>query len=164
MLDPLIDLLNSRTPIYQPFGSILVIAGLFGLAWLVARSSGWVALRVLAWHDGRQSDGDLEATGKMVNLKRRETLVSIIKAGVIYVAFAAAIVLSIGQLAGGVDRPERRHARGGTGFPVRTEGAARDGGRAAAHDEHAARARSRLTLRGSPGGWRDPRTASRSPP
>ena len=47
----IIDLLNSRTPVYPPFGSILVIVGLFALAWLVARSSGWVALRVLAWHD-----------------------------------------------------------------------------------------------------------------
>jgi moderate conductance mechanosensitive channel len=104
MLDPLIDLLNSRTPVYPPFGSILVIVGLFALTWLVARSSGWVAVRVLDWHDRRQSSSDLEATGKMVNLKRRETLVSIIRAAIIYVAFATAIVLSIGQLAGGVDR------------------------------------------------------------
>src|SRR5262245_45294739 len=56
------------------------------------------------------------------------------------------------------------HARGGAGFPVRIEGAARDGGRAAAHDEHAARARSHLAPRGSPGGGRAPRTAGRSPP
>jgi small conductance mechanosensitive channel len=104
MLDPLIDLLNSKTPVYPPFGSILVIAGLFLLAWLVARSSGWVALRVLAWHDRRQSTEDLAATGKMLNLKRRETLVSVIRALIIYVAFATAIILSIGQLAGGVDR------------------------------------------------------------
>ena len=104
MLDPLIDLLNSRTPIYPPFGSILAIVGLFALAWLVARSSGWVALRVLGWYDGRHSDGDLEATGKMVNLKRRETLVSIFRAAIIYVAFGAAFILSIGQLIGGVDR------------------------------------------------------------
>ena len=104
MLDPLIDLLNSRTPVYPPFGSILVIVGLFGLAWLVARSSGWVAMRVLGWHDRRHSSSDLEATGKIVNLKRRETLVSIIRAGIIYAAFATAIILSIGQLIGGVDR------------------------------------------------------------
>ncbi len=104
MLDPLIDLLNSRTPIYSPFGGLLVIAGLFALAWLVARSSGWVALRVLDWHERRNNSSDLEATGKMVNLKRRETLVSIIKAAIIYVAFGAAIILSIGQLIGGVDR------------------------------------------------------------
>jgi small-conductance mechanosensitive channel len=104
VLDPLIDLLNSRTPIYPPLGGILVIAGLFGLAWLVARSSGWVALRVLDWHERRHSTTDLEATGKIVNLKRRETLVSIIRAAIIYVAFGAAIILSIGQLIGGVDR------------------------------------------------------------
>jgi small conductance mechanosensitive channel len=104
MLDPLIDLLNSKTPVYPPFGSILVIVGLFGLAWLVARSSGWVALRVLAWHDRRSSVGDVEATGMMVNLKRRETLVAIIRTGIIYVAFGTALVLSIGQLFGGVDR------------------------------------------------------------
>ena len=104
MLDPLIDLLNSKTPVYSPFGSILVIAGVFALAWLVARSSGWLALRVLAWHDRRQSSADLAATGKMLNLKRRETLVSVIRALLIYVAFGTAIVLSIGQLTGGVDR------------------------------------------------------------
>jgi hypothetical protein len=104
MLDPLIDLLNSRTPIYPPFGSILVVVALFALAWVVSRSSGWVALRVLAWNDRRSSSSDLEATGKMANLKRRETLVSIIRTAIIYVAFGAAIVLSIGQLIGGVDR------------------------------------------------------------
>jgi small-conductance mechanosensitive channel len=104
MLDPLIDLLNSRTPVYPPFGSILVIVTLFALAWVVARSSGWLALRVLAWNDRRSSSSDLEATGKMANLKRRETLVSIIRAAIIYVAFGAAVILSIGQLIGGIDR------------------------------------------------------------
>lgn len=104
MLDPLIDLLNSRTPVYPPFGSILVIVTLFALAWVVARSSGWLALRVLGWNDRRSSSSDLEATGKMANLKRRETLVSIIRAAIIYVAFGAAVILSIGQLIGGIDR------------------------------------------------------------
>jgi moderate conductance mechanosensitive channel len=103
MLDPLIDLLNSKTPLYPPLGRLVVIAFLFALAWLVARSSGWVALRVLDWHDRRQSS-DVEATGKIANLKRRETLVSMIRAGIIYLAFGAAIVLSIAQLTGGVDR------------------------------------------------------------
>ncbi len=104
MLDPLVDLLNSKTPLYPPYGRIVVIAALFGLAWLVARSSGWVALRVLAWHDRRHSSSDLEATGKIANLKRHETLVSIIRAAITYIAFGTAIVLSIAQLSGGVDR------------------------------------------------------------
>ncbi|HWM13828.1 MAG TPA: hypothetical protein VNO56_05045, partial [Gaiellaceae bacterium] len=77
MFDPLIDLLNSKTPLYPPFGQIVVIVAVFALAWLVARSSGWVARHVLDWHDRRHSSADdLEATGKIANLKRRESLVS----------------------------------------------------------------------------------------
>jgi small conductance mechanosensitive channel len=104
VLDPIIDLLNSRTPLYAPYGRVVVIAILFLLAWLVARSSRWLAMRVLQWYDRRHSSTDLEATGKMVNLKRRETLVAIIRGAIIYVAFGAATVLSIGQLMGGLDR------------------------------------------------------------
>ena len=52
----------------------------------------------------RHSSSDLEATGKIVNLKRRETLVSRHPRAIIYVAFATAIILSIAQLTGGVDR------------------------------------------------------------
>jgi small conductance mechanosensitive channel len=104
VLDPIVDLLNSKTPVYPPFGGLVVIVALFALAWLVARSSGWVALRVLGWHDRRHSTVDLEATGAMLNLKRRETLVSLIRTAIIYLAFGTALVLSIGQLAGGVDR------------------------------------------------------------
>jgi small conductance mechanosensitive channel len=63
-----------------------------------------VARHVLAWHDERNRDTDLEATGKIADLKRRETLVSVIRTGIAYAAFAAAIVLSVAQLTGGVDK------------------------------------------------------------
>jgi small conductance mechanosensitive channel len=104
MLDRLIDLLNSNTPIPSAWGRVLVIAGLFGAAWVVSRLSAFVALRVLAWHDRRHSDSDFEATGKIATVKRRETLVSVIRTGIAYAAFAAALVLSMAQLTGGVDR------------------------------------------------------------
>jgi moderate conductance mechanosensitive channel len=104
MLDPLIDLLNSNTPIPSPWGRVLVIVGLFAAAWAVARSSALVARRVLAWHDRRHSDSDFEVTGKIAAVKRRETLVSIIRTGIAYAAFGAALVLSVAQLTGGVDR------------------------------------------------------------
>jgi small conductance mechanosensitive channel len=104
MLDPLIDLLNSNTPISSPWGRVVVIAGLFGAAWLVARSSALVARLVLAWHDRRHSESDFEATGKIAVVKRRETLVSVIRTGIAYAAFATAAVLSVAQLTGGVDR------------------------------------------------------------
>ena len=104
MLDPIIDLLSSSTPIPSPWGRVLVIVGLFAAAWLVSRLSAFVARRVLAWHDRRHSESDFEATGKISVVKRRETLVSVIRAGIAYAAFAAATILSVAQLSGGVDR------------------------------------------------------------
>jgi moderate conductance mechanosensitive channel len=82
----------------------VVIVLLFAAAWLLARASAYVALRVLMWNDRRHAETDLTQTGRMARLKRRETSVSIVRAGITYVAFAAAAVLSLGQLIGGVDR------------------------------------------------------------
>jgi moderate conductance mechanosensitive channel len=104
MFDPLIDLLNAKTPLFEPWGRVAVIAGVFVLAWLVSRSSAFLARHLLDWHDRRQSDSDLEATGKIASIKRRETLVGVIRAGITYTAFALAAVLSIAQLTGGFDR------------------------------------------------------------
>jgi small conductance mechanosensitive channel len=104
VLDQLIDLLNSKTPLYPPWGRVVVVVALFAAAWAVARSSAALARRVLAWHDRRHSGRDLQATGKMANLKRRETLVGLVRWTITYVAFGAAAILSVAQLTGGVDR------------------------------------------------------------
>jgi small conductance mechanosensitive channel len=104
MLEPIIDLLTSNTSLPSFWGRVVVIAGLFALAFLISRLSAFVARHVLAWHDRRDSDADLEATGKIADLKRRETLVGVIRTGIAYAAFAAAIVLSVAQLTGGVDK------------------------------------------------------------
>jgi moderate conductance mechanosensitive channel len=104
MLEPLIDLLTSNTSLPSVWGRVVVIFALFAVALLISRLSAFIARRVLAWHDRRNSDTDLEATGKIADLKRRETLVSVIGTGIAYAAFAAAIVLSVAQLTGGVDK------------------------------------------------------------
>jgi small conductance mechanosensitive channel len=104
VLEPLIDLLTSNTSLPSIWGRVVVIVVLFAVALLISRLSAFVARRVLAWHDRRNSDTDLEATGKISELKRRETLVSVIRTGIAYAAFAAAIVLSVAQLTGGVDK------------------------------------------------------------
>src|SRR5919106_2767649 len=104
MLDPFIDLLNDNTPLSSPWGRVVVIVALFALAFIVSRVSAAVARRVLAWHDRRHSESDLESTGKIADLKRRETLVSVIRTGIAYAAFANAIFLSVAQITGGVDR------------------------------------------------------------
>ena len=104
MLDPIIDLVTSNTPLPSPWGRVVVIVALFAIAWAISRLSASVARRVLAWHDRRHEHSDLEASGKIAELKRRETLVSVIRTGIAYAAFATAIVLSFAQLAGGIDR------------------------------------------------------------
>jgi moderate conductance mechanosensitive channel len=82
----------------------IIILLLFAAAWLLARGAAFVALHALVWNDRRSADLDLTKAGKMTRLKRRETQVSIIRAGVTYLGFATAAVLAVGQLIGGVDR------------------------------------------------------------
>jgi hypothetical protein len=104
MLDPLINILTSNTSLPSLWGRTIVIVALFAAAWGISRLSAFVARRVLVWHDRRNSESDVEVTGKIANIKRRETLVSVIRTGIAYAAFAAAVVLSLAQLTGGVDR------------------------------------------------------------
>jgi small-conductance mechanosensitive channel len=104
VFDSLVDLLNDNTSLSSPLGRIVVIAGLFVGAWLLSRASGVIARWVVAWYDRRHVDVDLEQTGKIVGIKRRETLVGIIRAGIAYTGFAAAAVFGFAQLLGGVDR------------------------------------------------------------
>src|SRR6266536_3121803 len=82
----------------------LTILLLFAAAWAVARLSALVARKVLVWHDRRHyaPTGDLRA--KMIGLKRRETTVAVIRTGIGYIAFLAAIVLAAAQVTGGFDR------------------------------------------------------------
>jgi small conductance mechanosensitive channel len=88
----------------DPVVDLIVILVLFSGAWLLARAAGFVARKVLVWNDRRVAEADLTQAGRLRRLKRRETEVSIIRAGVTYLAFATAAVLSAGQLIGGVDR------------------------------------------------------------
>src|SRR3989442_15705997 len=77
---------------------------LFAAVWAVARVSAIVARKALVWQDQRHHapSGDLRA--KIVELKRRETTVAVIRTGIGYIAFAAAVVLAAAQLTGGFDR------------------------------------------------------------
>ena len=82
----------------------LVIIVLFSSAWAVSRLSALVARRVLAWLDRRNDSpaGDLRA--RIVEVKRRETTVAVIRTGIAYVAVVTALVLTAAQLTGGVSK------------------------------------------------------------
>src|SRR6267143_3009431 len=82
----------------------LIIVLLFAAAWAVSRLSALVARKALAWQDRRNHapSGDLRA--KIVELKRRETTVAVIRTGIAYIAFATALVLTAAQLTGGFNK------------------------------------------------------------
>jgi len=104
VLDPLVNFLNDSTPLYPPWGRIVVAVALFAGAWLVARFAALVAGRILTWHDGRHPETEDDLGAKIGNIKRRETSVAIVRTTIGYVAFTVALILSVAQVAGGVDR------------------------------------------------------------
>jgi moderate conductance mechanosensitive channel len=104
MFNSFINFLSDHTSLSSPVGRVVVIAIVVLLAWLLSRASAITARRVLVWHDRRHSEMDLEVTGQIANLKRRETLVSVIRTGITYIVFAVAAIVIIAQLTGGIDR------------------------------------------------------------
>jgi small conductance mechanosensitive channel len=83
---------------------LLTIISLFATAWLVSRGVAVLARIVLTWHDRRNEAAAATVALKLANVKRRETTVAIIRAAIAYAAFAVAVVLSVAQLTGGLDR------------------------------------------------------------
>lgn len=80
---------------------LLVIVGLFVAAWLVSRGAAWVARVVLRWHDRHNEAASATVQVRIATVKRRETIVAIVRAAIAYAAFAAAIVLAAAELTGG---------------------------------------------------------------
>jgi moderate conductance mechanosensitive channel len=82
----------------------LTIIFAFAAAWAVTRLAALIARRVMTWYDRRHTSptGDLRA--KIIQVKRRETNVAVIRTGIAYIAIAAALVFTASQLTGGFDR------------------------------------------------------------
>jgi small conductance mechanosensitive channel len=58
----------------------------------------------MAWSDRRHRTPSGDLSAKIVELKRRETSVAVIRTGIAYIAFATALVLTAAQLTGGFGR------------------------------------------------------------
>ena len=82
----------------------LTIILLFAAAWAVSRLSAIVARKVMVWSDRRHRTPSGDLSAKIVELKRRETSVAVIRTGIAYIAFATALVLTAAQLTGGFGR------------------------------------------------------------
>ena len=87
----------------DPWGRVIVIAGILALAWAASRAAGAVARALLRWRRAGRSEGALSDTAELSNIKREETAISMVRGTVSMIAIGLAISLSLAQLAGGVD-------------------------------------------------------------
>ena len=104
VLDPFIDLLDSNTPLFDPWGRIVVIALILVVAWSASRGAGVAARGLLRWRRAARSSDSLADTAEIANVKREETLISMVRGTVSLIAIAVAAYLVLAQLAGGVDQ------------------------------------------------------------
>jgi Mechanosensitive ion channel len=95
----LVDLLNEHTPLSPPFGSLVVVLALFGLAWVVSRAAGRLAT-FFVLRSERKHPLDVEDSGVIASLKQRETAIALGRTTVRFVAYALAALLSLGVLLG----------------------------------------------------------------
>lgn len=100
-MNALIDLLNDSTPVRPPFGSVVVVVGLFFVAWLLARLAGVVAALLVDRSERRRAPGLAAAdTGVISSLRQRETAIALVQTSFAYLAYGVALVLSIAALTG----------------------------------------------------------------
>lgn len=101
-----IDWLNENTPLAAPYGRVVVVVGSFVVAWLLTQLSDRLAVRLIVHNEARQA-GELGPvdTGAIGNLRQQETAISLVQAGLRYLVYGLALVLSIVVLSG-ADRVE----------------------------------------------------------
>ena len=98
-MSSLVDLLNDNTPLSPPFGRIVVVLALFGLAWIVSRAAGRVATFIVDRSERKHWPG-IEDTGVIASLKQRQTAISLARTSVRFLAYTLAALLSLGVLLG----------------------------------------------------------------
>jgi len=96
----IIDELDRHTPLGRPLATLLVIVGLFLLAWLVSQVASRVASYLVLRADRRRVDQPGDDTAVIVGIRQRETAISLIQTTIRYLAFLVALVFSLVALSG----------------------------------------------------------------
>jgi small conductance mechanosensitive channel len=83
----------------SPWDTVARIAVAFALAFVVAQLAGRLAAAFVRRYEARHEPGEAD-TGELASLKRRDTLISLVRTSVRYVAYGIAVAFSIGLLLG----------------------------------------------------------------
>jgi hypothetical protein len=100
-MNDLVQRLNESTPLTEPFGKLVFVAGFFLLAWLLSLVAGRAAAWAVDRSDRRRSrEGDAMDTGLITSLKQRETAISLVATSARYLFYGIALLLSLAVLTG----------------------------------------------------------------
>ena len=101
MLASLIDTLGRDTGLGRPLSTVIVIAALFLLAWIVTRVASRLATAYVDRTERRRQAAAKDAdTGTIMSIRQRETAISLISTTIRYVAYGLAFVFSLVALSG----------------------------------------------------------------
>src|SRR6516162_3121090 len=97
----LLDTIQEHLGVDRPVSVLIVIAGLFIVAWLISRMAAELARGFVTRSERRRTrDGVLSDTGVITGIRQRETAISLVQTGIRYVAVPLAPVLSLATIAG----------------------------------------------------------------
>ncbi|HEX2506267.1 MAG TPA: mechanosensitive ion channel domain-containing protein [Gaiellaceae bacterium] len=100
-MNDLVQRLNDSTPLSAPLGRLVVVAGLFLVAWLLSKVAGRVAAWAVDRGERRRSGrGGTVDTGLITSLKQRETAISLVATTSRYLFYGIALLLSLAVLTG----------------------------------------------------------------
>jgi len=93
---------STSGPLSGNWRTLAIVVAAFFVAWLVSRASGIVAGWAARWYDHRQLGGDVRPadSGVLLRVKRRETLTSLVRTSVRYLAYGVALAICFVQLSG----------------------------------------------------------------
>ena len=97
----LLDTIQEHLGVDRPVSVLIVIAGLFIVAWLISRMAAELARGFVTRSERRRTrDGVVSDTGVITGIRQRETAISLVQTSIRYVVFALALVLSLATIAG----------------------------------------------------------------
>ena len=97
----LLDTIQEHLGVDRPVSVLIVIAGLFIVAWLISRMAAELARGFVTRSERRRTrDGVVSDTGVITGIRQRETAISLITTTIRYAAYALAFVLSLAAFSG----------------------------------------------------------------